>query len=579
MTGTLKIGDKIHNYEVVRVLGKSDIATVYLAKDQVQNRKWIIKEMVDPVTDPEKLEEFKNRFIYICKQLSEIKHKSIPRIVDFFVENDRRYYLVREYLEGRFLQDFMERQRHHLSEDQVKSWALQIFDMIEYLHSQNPPIIMGVIIPKNLMISPLGKIRIKDLGLDRFFSLEKQKDLLFKVSPGYTAPEIVRLNKAPDFRSDIYSLGAILYFLLSRVDPNKNPYGFKNLSEYRTDISEQTRKSIMKALSQKPEDRYDSIREFRNDLLKDIVKKRETRIDCSVDKIAADNAPSGKLIQGSFNIKNLAEGQMEGVIFAEYSWLKIHPTRFRTNDVDVKFWIDTAYMQPESVQENTITIQTPEEKLIIPVKVTIAPGFVRSLKAFPASIILLFIPLAVFAVIEAFRNYLLKNAWDILIIKSDLTRKTIDFVLKNKKFLIKKMSYQPGTVFLSKLYALLIIFMPYLVPMFLGKIREQFNRETKKSTIAPALLAMVMPTILLVSSMFVNFVPMEITANADMKYLDPTRYLALFVGANILTTIMMLAPKDVQGRSFIDRNNGLKILFYSLLTIYFVVAIVFLVIH
>ncbi len=574
MAEILKPGDKVNNYEIIKVLGQSEVASVYLARDEVQRRKWVVKEMVDPVEGEEELAYFKERFIEICRQLSGLKHKSIVQIIDYFVRDNNKFYIVREYLEGRTLKDFVENSSDMLTGGQVRIWSQQILELIDFLHRQKPPILMGVIVPKNLVISPMGKIRIMDLGLARFFPLDRQRKMLMKVSPGYSADEILNRNEEPSIRSDIYSVAAMFHYFLTGQDPNKNPFGFSDISSFREDISEKGQKAIMQALSRDPRDRFESIEEFKVALLGQSFRRVPTKIECNAKEIVVEDAPPGQLLPGSFHIKNVGSGNLEGIVFADYSWLKISPERFRANEIDIRFWIDTAYMEPEGVQENTVTIKTEDEKIEIPVKVSMAPMFPRSLGPVVASVLLFIIPLLLLVMVEALRIYQIDKAWELLLLEYGHISRGIQFVIEHKSFLLDKMPFDSMTTLAGRLYGFCMILMPYLVPMLAGKFRNMLRPDNRKAVTIPAVIAMMLPTIMLFVSMNLSLVKDNILVNPALKYLDPARYLWFVIPINIVIAVLMLIPRDDQDHSFIDNSPFLRILSFTLLIIYYVVAII-----
>ena len=574
MAENLKPGDKINNYEIIKQLGSSEVATVYLAKDEVQRRKWVIKEMVNPVEGEEEMAVFKERFISTCRQLSGLKHKSIVQIIDYFVREESRFYIVREYLEGRTLKDFVENSPEMLTGGQVRIWSQQILELIDFLHRQNPSVLMGVIVPKNLVISPMGKIRIMDLGLARFFPMERQRKMLMKVSPGYSADEILNRNEEPSVRSDIYSVAAMFHYFLTKQDPNKNPFGFKQISQFRDDISEKGQNSIMKALSRESADRFGTVEDFKVALLGQSFRRVPTKIECNAQEIVVEDAPPAQLLPGSFHIKNVGQGNLDGIIFAEYTWLKISPEHFRSNDLEVRFWIDTAYMEPEGDQENTITIKTEDEKIEIPVKVTMAPVFPRSLGPVIASILMFIVPLFLLVLVEALRLYQVDKAWELLLLKYGYISKGIQFVIEHKSFLLKKMPFDSMVTLSGRLYAFFMILMPYLVPMLVGKFRDMLKTDNRRAVTIPALVSMLLPTIMFFASGHLSLVRDNILVNPALKYLDPSRYMLFVIPINLVVAALMLAPRDDQGRTFVDNSPFLRILSFTLLVIYFVVAII-----
>src|SRR5258708_27596551 len=126
---------------------------------------------------------------------------------------------------GRTWEEYREERRGQKLLSKVLSGAEQICDVLSYLHTQQPPVIFRDLKPSNVMISKNGHVYLIDFGIARIFKPGKQHDTVALGSPGYAAPE--QYGKAQSTpRSDIYSLGALLHYLLTGVDPSNQPFFF-----------------------------------------------------------------------------------------------------------------------------------------------------------------------------------------------------------------------------------------------------------------------------------------------------------------------------------------------------------------
>jgi len=133
------------------------------------------------------------------------------------------------YLEGETLEDYQNRAANkRLMLSEVFTIGLQLCDILEYLHSHQPPIIFRDLKPANIILSSEKKVYVIDFGIARFFKPGKPKDTIALGSPGYAAPEQYgRAQTTP--RADIYSLGAILHQMLTGKDPSESPLRFVHL--------------------------------------------------------------------------------------------------------------------------------------------------------------------------------------------------------------------------------------------------------------------------------------------------------------------------------------------------------------
>jgi serine/threonine protein kinase len=160
--------------------------------------------------------------------LSQLTHPSLPRLYEQNCKLEQ-WYLIMDFFEGETLEDYQNKtpnKRLLLSE--VFSIGLQLCDVLEYLHSQQPPIVFRDLKPANIILAPEGKVYVIDFGIARFFKPGQSKDTIALGSPGYAAPEQYgRVQTTP--RADIYSLGAVLHQLLTGKDPSEAPLRFAPL--------------------------------------------------------------------------------------------------------------------------------------------------------------------------------------------------------------------------------------------------------------------------------------------------------------------------------------------------------------
>jgi serine/threonine protein kinase len=218
-------------YQLLKRIGQGGMGAVYKAADtHLNNRPVAIKEMSSTGLTPARLQEAEAAFEHEAHLLADLLHPNLPRIYEHFTENDRSY-LVMDFIEGQTLEEYLEQKAGGpLPVDQVITWAEQLCDVLNYLHTRQPPIIFRDLKPANVMISESGHVYLIDFGIARFFKPGKQHDTVALGSPGYAAPE--QYGKAQSTpRSDIYSLGALLHHLLTGVDPSEQPFFFRDASQ------------------------------------------------------------------------------------------------------------------------------------------------------------------------------------------------------------------------------------------------------------------------------------------------------------------------------------------------------------
>src|SRR6266566_1882577 len=231
-TGSLPVQPLLAGrYQLLSRIGQGGMGAVYKAADtRFNNRPVAIKEMSSTGLPPARLAEAEAAFEREAHLLADLLHPNLPRIYEHFTENDRSY-LVMDFIEGQTLEEYLEQiGGGPLPVDQVITWAEQLCDVLNYLHSHQPPIIFRDLKPANVMISDSGHVYLIDFGIARIFKPGKQHDTVALGSPGYAAPE--QYGKAQSTpRSDIYSLGALLHYLLTGIDPSEQPFFFRPASQ------------------------------------------------------------------------------------------------------------------------------------------------------------------------------------------------------------------------------------------------------------------------------------------------------------------------------------------------------------
>ena len=252
-------------YKIIGPLRTGGMSTVYLGEDLKQKSICVIKELRDYYSDEEEKNDAVHMFEVESYMLVSLRHAGIPLVNNYFIE-EGNYYLVMEYIDGINLDELFEDSiGTGLPESEVISWGIQICDILDYLHSLNPPIIHRDIKPDNFIKRIDGKIMIIDFGIASLY--DTGVDCPIAGTPGYISYEAYEGKL--DCRSDIYSLGVTLYQFLTGSDPTKGiPFEFEPLCKVNPSLSLWLEKVIHKALSKDIDKRYSSANEFRKDLLR-----------------------------------------------------------------------------------------------------------------------------------------------------------------------------------------------------------------------------------------------------------------------------------------------------------------------
>jgi serine/threonine-protein kinase len=276
-------------YEIVRRIGGGGMGAVYLAKDRnLGDAPRAVKEMVEAHLDPALHEKAIGDFKRESLLLTSLEHPSIPTIYDYFYDEAlSRFYLVMKFISGG---DLASRLRNapggKIDEKTVADWGMQTADVLEYLHSRPKPIIYRDLKPANLMIDGnTSRIMVIDFGIARWVKQE-EKGVTAVGTMGYAPPELFGGRVEP--RSDVYSLGATMFHLLTGSDPQDNPlliFDFAKNPRPRQiapSVSSEMEQILMRSVEYKPEDRFASAGAMRDALAHHLEKLMSGQVNYGV---------------------------------------------------------------------------------------------------------------------------------------------------------------------------------------------------------------------------------------------------------------------------------------------------------
>jgi outer membrane protein assembly factor BamB/tRNA A-37 threonylcarbamoyl transferase component Bud32 len=247
-------------YSIQEVIGIGGMGSVYRARDlHFPNitKLVAVKEMINTAPDPLVRQTIVLNFEREANLLATLSHPSIPRIYDYFTEEDRSY-LVLEFIHGKDLEAIITDTTGFLPEDQVLAWAVQLCDVLSFLHSHKPdPIIFRDMKPSNVMIDTDGDVKLVDFGIARTFQVGQRGTMIG--TEGYSPPEQYRGEATPS--ADLYALGATIHHALTRRDPRLEPpfsFAERPLRRINSRVSAELEAVISTALSYSPADRFPS---------------------------------------------------------------------------------------------------------------------------------------------------------------------------------------------------------------------------------------------------------------------------------------------------------------------------------
>jgi len=265
-------------YKIVELVGQGGMGAVYRAEDlRLEGRQCAVKE-VQLEAEASFAAQAREQFHREASVLARLDHPNLPKVSDYFSEGERDY-LVMDFVAGRNLKEIMDearRQGRFLEEKQVLAWADQLCDALEYLHSQDPPILHRDVKPANIRLTPGGTLKLVDFGLVKLLAPDDSRTITILQGRGtiqYTPLEQYGGDTGhTDVRSDIYSLGATLYHLLTNQPPADvkqrflQPDSLPPPHSLNPRLSPRIERAILRALEMHPDRRPASVAEFRTEL-------------------------------------------------------------------------------------------------------------------------------------------------------------------------------------------------------------------------------------------------------------------------------------------------------------------------
>jgi len=291
------VGKFINNYEIDEIIDEGGMSTVYLGIHKYLKKKVAIK-MLNPVLQKNPL--YKKRFLNEAKLLSKLNHPNIITLYDY-IENDSGIFLITEYVKGQTLDEYIDLVTGPVPQSRAVKIIVQVLDAVGHMHAKN--MIHRDVKPSNIMITSDDTVKLIDFGIAKH--LRKNQALITQGGAKlgttiFMSPQQVK-GKVLDRRTDIYSIGATLFYVLT----GQYPYD-KNLSEYEiynkivtqpfpdpvgfyVGVSDKMRAIIRKATENQPLDRYQACEEFSIDLLS-IQKKKSKNVNVSLQTRIIDAA-------------------------------------------------------------------------------------------------------------------------------------------------------------------------------------------------------------------------------------------------------------------------------------------------
>jgi len=344
-------------YLVLGMLGSGGMSSVYKGRDlhfPNVTKLVAIKEMVNLIADQSMYDMVVKNFEREADLLAALSHPAIPTIYDNFTHKNRSY-LVMEFIDGDDLEAILDEIDGFIPEERVVTWAIEICDVLSYLHNHKPqPIIFRDIKPSNVMVDHHNHVRLIDFGIARHFQPGEKGTMIG--TEGYSPPEQYRGEASP--AGDIYALGATMHHLLTRRDPRlEPPFSFteRPIRDINPTVSPELENVINSALAYDPKERFPSAALMKEALIS--TAKRTGLL--SRPSVAAVIAQSDKIedeVRGSPLVDN-------GTVYIGCYDNNIYALDAKTGDFQWKYATEGGIAGKPAVEDGIVFIGSEDNRL------------------------------------------------------------------------------------------------------------------------------------------------------------------------------------------------------------------------
>ena len=254
----------LDKYKVETEITGGEYEHSFVGKDLKSNKPVHIRIIPIDTDHPELLEQSQNFVFKEVSLLQRLNFPGLPVFIESFSDREENV-IITDYNEGNPLSDKLDKEPS-CSEEEVMTFLNKLLPILDYLHSQTPPVIYRDLQPKNILYDSKGDLFLTKYEAARTYKADKIKDTIIHASRGYSPPEQAFGKGQSDARSDIYSVGMIVFQMFTGKDPTKAPLILPKISDIRKDVSTAWSTIVSKATNIKVDKRYSSVKEVMKDL-------------------------------------------------------------------------------------------------------------------------------------------------------------------------------------------------------------------------------------------------------------------------------------------------------------------------
>lgn len=537
-------------FQVQQVVEQHDYRTVYLARDSVYLRQWVIKQFEIPTEDDQK-KAFLNQFYAEGSRQSEIMIPQLPRVEEFFAERGCAW-TVTEYIRGKTLEEFRADAQGDLSEAQVKDWALTVAEALRFLHGQEPRMVLGGFDREAFVVAENGQLRLRDYGIARILPPARRNVIPPEGLPRWYHSEMLANAKATR-QADIWSLGALCYYLLTGVDARHE--GRKSLQSLRPDVSDSFAAVVEKCLEPFGDTVYHAIEEVIDDLSGRPANERQVPPHLAVepDQLDLPNVSVGAVALERFKIVNLGGGTLAGHVHSGVPWLQVSPQHFEGNAQEVQVWVDTSMLHEDTSARGHIVVTSANEEIRLPVKVQLQLGKVGGLPPKVGALLMILLAIAPLGALAWYNVDALQAAAAMMAAAGGQPPPAP----QNDPAWVAMRAR--GTVLLALRFVLAL-----LVPLLVYGVWQNLALGARRRTTLVALATMLLPALVVLISVRASEGGFASTPFADWLHLSPALGSAWCIVATVVSAVMLLTPGS-RYPLFFGHSLGLRILLAAVL--------------
>lgn len=351
-------------YKVNELAHAGGMGYVYFGNDtKLHDRLCVVKQVKEPVKSESELRKLEEEAV----EMAKLNHPNVAMIFDHFVEGPF-YFLIVEYIDGKTLSQIFSERQGQLTEEEVLRWAISMCEVTGYLHKEG--IVHRDISPQNIMLTSDGVIKFIDFG-----TLRELRDIAAGGTAGmgkfgYAPPE--QWLGQPEPRSDLFAIGATVYFLLTGFLPISNEYlngqgpqqsdfypVFPPIREKNPKISVGLETVLQNALQLDKEQRYASSLEF-GQAFKGLVEIKGPVLSVDHERIDFHKIATGRKKSKSFTLMNVGTDKLRGTITTTKPWLSVSPSsvEFDAGERSIIATVDTGTLSAGKADTGKININT-----------------------------------------------------------------------------------------------------------------------------------------------------------------------------------------------------------------------------